>query len=169
MDKKLACYCGLYCGNCAVKVKVEPAAKDLYDKMKSAGFEDVISFIPGGEGFWPFLKGMAEDGLCVSCRDGNGGNPGCAVRICARDKTIARDKTSRMRKALKCAPFVKTTLATNSALFSTPALVTPCWSMITHCCAIKDGKHGRRFRTRAVRRDIHTRKGKTLPVKIEPR
>ena len=58
MDKKFACYCGLYCGNCAVKVKVEPAARVLYDEMKAAGFEDVISFIPGGEGFWPFLKGI---------------------------------------------------------------------------------------------------------------
>jgi len=87
MDKKLACYCGLYCGHCAVKVKVEPAAKVLYDEMKSAGFEEVISFIPGGEGFWPFLKSMADDGICVSCRDGSG-NPGCVLRICAKDKDV---------------------------------------------------------------------------------
>ena len=86
MDKKFACYCGLYCGNCAVKVKVEPAARVLYDEMKSAGFEEVISLIPGGEGFWPFLKGMA-DGVCVSCRDGSS-NPGCAVRICAKEKDV---------------------------------------------------------------------------------
>ena len=87
MDKKFACYCGLYCENCAVKVKVEPAAKVLFDEMKSAGFEEVISFIPGGEGFWPFLKSMAIDGICVSCRDG-GGDPGCAVRICAKEKSV---------------------------------------------------------------------------------
>ena len=87
MEKNLACYCGLYCGNCAVKVKVEPAAKVLYDEMKAAGFEDVIAFIPGGEGFWPFLKSMVNDGICVSCRDGSG-NPGCAVRICAKEKGI---------------------------------------------------------------------------------
>lgn len=29
MDRKYSCYCGLYCENCAVKVKVEPAAKVL--------------------------------------------------------------------------------------------------------------------------------------------
>ena len=87
MDKRYNCYCGLYCENCAVKVKVEPAAKALYDEMKKAGFEDVIAFIPGGEGFWPFLKGMAVDGVCISCRDG-GGDPGCAVRICAKEKGI---------------------------------------------------------------------------------
>ena len=87
MDKKYACYCGLCCENCAVKVKVEPAAKCLYAEMKAAGFEDVIAFIPGGEGFWPFLKGMANEGMCVSCRDG-GGDPGCAIRICAKEKDI---------------------------------------------------------------------------------
>ena len=87
MDKQYTCYCGLYCKNCAVKVKVEPAAKALYGEMKTAGFEDVISFIPGGEGFWSFLKGMAEVGMCVSCRDG-GGDPGCAIRLCAKEKGV---------------------------------------------------------------------------------
>ena len=87
MDKEFACYCGLYCKNCAVKVKVEPAADVLYEEMKKAGFEDVISFIPGGEGFWSFLKGMTDDGMCISCRDG-GGDPGCAVRICAQEKGV---------------------------------------------------------------------------------
>jgi len=87
MDKKLACYCGLYCGHCAVKVKIEPAAKTLYDEMKAAGFEGVIAYIPCGEGFWSFLKGMTNDGMCVSCRDGSG-NPGCAVRICAKEKDV---------------------------------------------------------------------------------
>ena len=87
MDKKFACYCGLCCEHCAVKVKVEPAAKVLYDEMRLAGFEEVIAFIPGGERFWPFLKGMADDGMCISCRDG-GGNPGCALRICAKEKNV---------------------------------------------------------------------------------
>jgi len=87
IDRMFACYCGLYCEHCAVKAKVEPAAKVLYDEMKSAGFEEVIAFIPGGEGFWPFLKGMVEDGICVSCRDGSG-NPGCAVRLCAKERDV---------------------------------------------------------------------------------
>jgi len=41
-----------------VKVKVEPAARVLHDEIKMAGFEEVIAFIPGGDGFWPFLKGI---------------------------------------------------------------------------------------------------------------
>ncbi|MDR0453730.1 MAG: DUF3795 domain-containing protein [Deferribacteraceae bacterium] len=87
MDKKFICYCGLYCENCAVKAKIEPAAKILQNEMKKSGFAEIINKIPGGDGFWLFLKYMAEDGLCISCKDG-GGNPACAVRICAKEKEI---------------------------------------------------------------------------------
>jgi len=85
--KRYACYCGLFCEHCAVKAKVEPAAKVLYNEMKKAGFEDVINYIPSGVGFWPFLKGMAEDGLCLSCKEGSG-NPDCAIRLCAQSKSV---------------------------------------------------------------------------------
>ena len=87
MDKKYACYCGLYCENCAVKAKVEPASKTLYEEMKKAGFEEIVHMIPGGDNFWPFLKGMADNGVCASCHEGSG-NPGCAVRICAKEKGV---------------------------------------------------------------------------------
>jgi hypothetical protein len=87
IDKRYVCYCGRYCENCAVKAKVEPAAKALFDEMKKAGFEEVISFIPGGDGFWSFLKGMVEEGMCSSCKDGSG-DPGCSIRICAKDKSV---------------------------------------------------------------------------------
>ena len=87
MNKNYTCYCGLYCENCAVKVKVEPAAKTLYEEMKKAGFEEIVNMIPGGDQFWPFLKSMVIDGVCVSCREGSG-NPGCAVRICAKEKNV---------------------------------------------------------------------------------
>ena len=85
MDKQYACYCGLYCENCAIKVKVYPAAKTLYDEMENAGFSDVVGNIPGGEEFWTFLKDIAENWICTSCRDGSG-NPGCMVRMCAQEK-----------------------------------------------------------------------------------
>jgi hypothetical protein len=87
MDKVYCCYCGLYCKNCAVKVKVEPAAKTLFDEMKKAGFEEIIHMIPSSDGFWTFLKSMAENGVCISCREGSG-NPGCKVRICAKEKNV---------------------------------------------------------------------------------
>ena len=87
MNEKYICYCGLYCENCAVLAKVAPASKVLYEEMRKAGFEAIIPLIPGGDGFWPFLKGMVEDGLCVSCKEGSG-NPGCDVRVCAQEKGI---------------------------------------------------------------------------------
>jgi len=87
MNPSYICYCGLTCENCAVKVKVEPAAKVLYEEMQKAGFGEIVHMIPGGDAFWPFLQGMAEDGVCVSCREGSG-NPGCAVRICAKEKGV---------------------------------------------------------------------------------
>ncbi|MCL1814791.1 MAG: DUF3795 domain-containing protein [Treponema sp.] len=87
MDKKFICYCGLYCENCAVKAKIGPASETLYKEMKKAGFEGIIHYIPGGDGFWPFLENMAQHGLCKSCKEGSG-NPGCAVRKCAKEKDV---------------------------------------------------------------------------------
>ncbi len=87
MNRKYACYCGLYCENCPVKVKVESAAKVLYEEMQKLGFEGIMSFFPDGEKFWAFLKGMSVDGICVSCKEGSG-NPACKVRICAKEKRV---------------------------------------------------------------------------------
>ena len=87
MDKRYCCYCGLYCENCAVKVKVEPAAKVLYREMQKAGFEEIIHLISGSDGFWSFLKSMAEQGVCISCKE-ESGNPGCKVRICAKEQNV---------------------------------------------------------------------------------
>ena len=87
MDKRYICYCGLYCENCAVKARIESAAKSLHEEMKKAGFEEIIHFIPGGDGFWPFLKKTAGGGLCTSCKEG-GGNPDCAIRKCAKERSV---------------------------------------------------------------------------------
>ena len=103
MNREYICYCGLYCENCAVKVKVEPASKVLYDEMKKAGFEDIIGMIPNGDTFWAFLKGMAVQGVCVSCREGSG-NPQCAVRICAKEKKV---ETCALCESYPCEKFAR--------------------------------------------------------------
>lgn len=87
MDKKYTCYCGLYCENCAVKVKVEPAAKVLHEEMEKLGFGEIMPFFPDGEKFWSFLKGMSVEGVCISCKEGSG-NPACKVRLCAKAKKV---------------------------------------------------------------------------------
>ena len=103
MDKKYVCYCGLYCGNCAVKVKVEPASKTLYEEMKKAGFEEVIHMIPDGDKFWSFLKSMVVNGVCVSCKEGSG-NPGCKVRICTKEKGV---EICALCESYPCELFIK--------------------------------------------------------------
>jgi len=87
MNRKYICYCGFYCENCATKVKVEPAAKILYEEMQKAGFEELIPLVPDYDKFWSFLKDMAVNGTCISCKDG-GGNPKCKIRICAKEKNV---------------------------------------------------------------------------------
>lgn len=87
MNREHICYCGLYCGSCGVKVKIEPAAKVLYEEMRKMGFEEIMPFFPNGEIFWSFLKGMTSGGVCISCRAGSG-NPACKVRLCAREKNV---------------------------------------------------------------------------------
>ena len=87
MDKRYSCYCGLYCENCNVKVKVLPAAKALYFAMSETDFGSVAVSLPNGKEFWAFLKDVAENWACVSCRDGSG-NPGCKVRVCAEGKGV---------------------------------------------------------------------------------
>ncbi|MCL2317877.1 MAG: DUF3795 domain-containing protein [Methanomassiliicoccaceae archaeon] len=87
MDKKSICFCGLYCENCIVRAKINPAAKVLYDEMRTAGFEPIINYIPGGAGFWPFLKETAEGRTFTTCQEGCG-IPDCKIRACAREKSI---------------------------------------------------------------------------------
>ncbi|MDR0456555.1 MAG: DUF3795 domain-containing protein [Treponema sp.] len=103
MNEKYTCYCGLYCENCAVKVKIGPASRTLYEEMKKAGFEGIIHMMPEGDKFWTFLKGMAENGICTSCKEG-GGNPGCAVRMCAKEKNI---EMCALCESYPCEKFVK--------------------------------------------------------------
>ena len=87
MNKKHLAYCGLYCENCAVKAKVNPAATLLYAEMRKAGFEHVMRHLPDGEAFWRFLKGTVENIQCV-CRENSCGNPGCKIRVCAKEKNM---------------------------------------------------------------------------------
>ena len=104
MNPKYIGYCGLYCENCAVKVKITPGARNLCEEMKDAGFEDVIQLIPGGDSFWTFLKGMVDPGICSSCKEG-GGNPGCAVRICAKEKGVEICALCELYPCEKFSPF----------------------------------------------------------------
>ena len=103
MDEKYLRYCGPYCENCSTKAKVEPAARVLYSEMRHAGFEEIMRYLPDGEAFWSFLKGMAEKGACVSCRNGSG-DPGCEIRRCAQEKGV---EICALCKSYPCKRFSK--------------------------------------------------------------
>ena len=104
MERKFVCYCGLYCENCAVKAKVEPAAQVLYNEMKEAGFEGIMPFMPDGDSFWRFLKSTAQNGTCVSCQEGSG-NPNCTIRMCAKEKGI---EACALCESYPCEHFART-------------------------------------------------------------
>jgi hypothetical protein len=87
MDQRFMCFCGLYCENCAVKVNVHPAAVVLRNELSNTGFEEVAPKLPGGGEFWSFLNDMADNWVCLSCKEGSG-NPDCAIRTCAREKEV---------------------------------------------------------------------------------
>ena len=87
MQKQHSAHCGLCCENCAVRARIHPAAIALQEEMQKAGFDEVVHAIPGGDGFWAFLGGMVQGGVCPSCRAG-GGNPGCRVRPCAKGRGV---------------------------------------------------------------------------------
>lgn len=87
MDSQYLCYCGLYCKNCVAKTTIQPCSKAYYDEMKKSRFEEIVHVIPDGGSFWTVLKNLAENGVCNSCREG-GGNPDCAIRICAKEKGV---------------------------------------------------------------------------------
>ena len=90
MDERYICYCGLYCGNCSIKAKIDPAAETLRNEIKKIGYDEIIiNYIPGGKEFWNFLTGMTETGSCVSCKSGMGGDPACPIRKCASGRDVS--------------------------------------------------------------------------------
>ena len=92
---ELAAYCGLYCGACAIKNgQIRNTAQALQGMLKAYGYADwapmVAEFVPATK-HYPEFDGVlewltAQD--CGGCLAG-GGNPACAIRICAREKDLA--------------------------------------------------------------------------------
>lgn len=95
MSSTLAAYCGLYCGACAMKNgQIRDAAGTLQRMLQAYDYAEwapmVAEFVPATK-HYPEFEGvlewlMAQD--CPGCLAG-GGNPACAIRICAKDKGFA--------------------------------------------------------------------------------
>lgn len=92
---ELTCYCGLYCGACAIKNgQIRDAARSLQDMLNAYQYSEwapmVAEYFPAVKG-WNEFEGvmgwlMSQD--CPTCL-GGGGNPDCAIRICAKEKGLA--------------------------------------------------------------------------------
>jgi len=92
---ELAAYCGLYCGACAIKNgQIRNTAGALQGMLAAYGYANwaplLAEFVPATKHF-PEFEGVlgwltAQD--CEGCPAG-GGNPQCAIRLCAREKGLA--------------------------------------------------------------------------------
>lgn len=92
---ELACYCGLYCGACAIKNgQIRDTAGALQRMLNAYSYAQwaptLAEFVPATKHYPEFdgvLKWLTTQD-CAGCPDG-GGNPACAIRICAREKGLA--------------------------------------------------------------------------------
>ena len=91
----LACYCGLYCGACAIKNgQIRDTATLLQDMLNTYQYSEwvpmVADFIPAEKGWGEFesVMGWLMSQDCPACL-GGGGNPDCAIRTCAKEKGLA--------------------------------------------------------------------------------
>jgi hypothetical protein len=88
-DLKDMAYCGLYCRLCSTKSRIPQRAADLKNSLALEGWEDYGEFImPDFKAFWSALAKLSEfEDDCPDCRGGCG-DPGCAIRKCAKEREI---------------------------------------------------------------------------------
>ena len=87
-DLRLVTYCGLYCDLCSQRSRTPEQAKALKKTLKKEGFEFWGKDLPGYEQFWTLLGNLSDiEKVCSGCRQG-GGNPGCEIRKCIKEKNI---------------------------------------------------------------------------------
>jgi hypothetical protein len=83
-------FCGLYCGLCASRRRIPQQAATLRQTLCQEGYDQGSFNIPDLEAvlaaFWQGLNCLADQ-PCPGCRAG-GGNPGCAIRTCARERGV---------------------------------------------------------------------------------
>jgi hypothetical protein len=87
-------YCGLYCNACSIRQgKIEEAVNNLSEIIARFGFDrnmpDLANWEPSFKHYDDFkqvMNGLVKVfGYCEGCL-GNGGDPSCKVRTCARQK-----------------------------------------------------------------------------------
>jgi hypothetical protein len=87
-DLSQVTYCGLYCGLCASRNRIPPAAQALREQMTRAGWPFWGKQVPGFEPFWAFLDDLTASGADCSCREKGCGPGFCGIRRCARERGV---------------------------------------------------------------------------------
>jgi len=94
-ERGLAAYCGLYCGACAIMGgQIRDTARSLARLLEAYDYAEwaptLADFVPAVKGWGEFegVLGWLTTQDCPGCLAG-GGNPECAIRICAREKGLA--------------------------------------------------------------------------------
>lgn len=87
---ELVAYCGLYCGACDIYQKrISKSGKDLKKVLNAYNFKEIAKQVPGLEDYEAFDRTLttiiAFFGQCLCCKRG-GGDPGCKIRICCKEK-----------------------------------------------------------------------------------
>jgi hypothetical protein len=83
--------CGVPCGACDLgSGKLANSSKKTFKLINSLGIKDWSPMVPGGaELDWAAtektLDWMTKYAFCAGC-EGGGGDPNCAIRICANEK-----------------------------------------------------------------------------------
>jgi hypothetical protein len=97
-DKKLIAYCGLYCGNCILRIgNVADLAGELLEKFHEIKFEkwakglasvsEEVKAFENYESCYEVLEAWDAMRCEKLCREG-GGSSACKIRICCREKNI---------------------------------------------------------------------------------
>ncbi len=87
-DLDQVAYCGLYCGLCAQRNRIPKRAEALRESMCKEAWDRWGHDIPNFKEFWSFLNDLAESESRCRCRGGECGPPFCAIRKCARQKSV---------------------------------------------------------------------------------
>ena len=83
--------CGIYCGACDIMLgKSTGQAKEMYRIINGFNIADVGAFFMGVPqervtDFLEILEKWSQGERCPGCR-GGGGNPGCPIKVCSREK-----------------------------------------------------------------------------------
>ncbi len=112
--RKLAGYCGLYCGACGIyQGRIKQAVENLRSVIKAYGFDKIMPELAKWESsfehyaeFDNVMNGLVKIfGECPGCVQG-GGDPNCAVRNCCKQKAyVTCAECSEMETCEKLRPY----------------------------------------------------------------